>query len=606
MLFDVIILDTGIESSHPALSQYSDVRCEYLHRGTGQSVPDDVDIFGHGTAVAGIIKENQPQASVLCLRIFDLVDGKPSSGEGRLIEALRFIDETYDVKVINLSCNVVQLTRMAELIAITKKLTEKGVVLVSAFENNGALTYPAAFEWVIGVATDHFRTAGAGLESVDDDIINIVDSVRRVRVPWLKGKYEMKSGSSFSCALISSYSLAYLEKGAHDFHEVLDCFKRDYPPKKRSRRNNGPHMPNFTIQKAAIFPCNKEVHSVIRYAQDLTFELVDIYDIKQSFRLGRSTREILDDENVPEYLVKNIKNIDWSSFDTLILGCVFELSMLLNGVSWLKELLDEALLHKKNIYAFEEISGLINVEKNKDTVFFPAVFQENIPPYRGGRFFRTAVPIIGVYGTRSQQGKFTLQMLLRKEFQKINCKVGQIGTEPNALLFGMDYVFPMGHKGSIYTDENGKMLYVNDLLRRVCNQDPDIIIVGSQMGTVPNGFGNIMSYCTQTYAFLQGVKPDYAVVMLSLTDDCEYIQRTVDFLYSITKTRTLAFVLFPMCDISLEGEFISQNRRITQNEYSKFKEMIEEEFNLPVFLLGSTTLAENLMKTLLVELEKEM
>lgn len=603
MLIDVAVLDSGVDMKHRSLEQYSDIRCEYLPQGKSRPIPDDQDICGHGTAVVGLIKQKQPQASILSLRIFDLIDGQPSCSESRLIDALRYIDKTHEVKVINISCDVVSPTRMHELKCITKKLADQGTVIVAAHENNGAITYPASFQWVIGVAMDPLRPIKPDIVTVDDTIINIVASGRPFRVPWKNGSYQVRCGSSFSCANVSALALKYLQNGARDINDVFICFNRDYPVEQAKSRGVGPRTPKFTIQRAVAFPCNKEIHSVIRYANDLTFKLVDVYDIKQSFRVGRSTREVLGDENIPEYITKNIGNIEWDSFDTLILGCVFELIKLLRGTVWLQQLLEEACKRNKNIYAFEEISSIIDTEKYKDKIFYPVVSEENMPPYRGGRLFRTAIPILGVYGTSSQQGKFTLQMLLRKEFQKIDCDVGQIGTEPNALLFGMDYVFPMGYNGSIYVNECEKLLYVNDLLRRLCERNPDIIIVGSQMGTVPSNFGNLFYYCDQTYAFLQGIKPDYAIVMLSLTDSDQIIRRTINFLESLTETKTLAFVVFPMCGVSC-NEPTSRKRRITQDEYQKFKNRVEKMFRIPVYLLGSETLPREVMKTLLNELEQ--
>ncbi|MDR1464867.1 MAG: DUF1611 domain-containing protein [Oscillospiraceae bacterium] len=381
--------------------------------------------------------------------------------------------------------------------------------------------------------------------------------------------------------------------------EVLECLEKDYPIIETNHDNARPTMPPFRIQKAVVFPCNKEVHSVIRYAKDLTFQLIDVYDVKQTFRVGRSTINILDDVTIPNYIVKNINDIEWNSFDTLVLGCVFELINLLKGIHWLKKLLNEALQRGKCIYAFEEIGELIEIDKYPGKVYYPAVLQENVPPYRGFRLFRTAIPIVGVYGTSSQQGKFTVQMLLRKEFQRMGYSVGQIGTEPSALLFGMDYIFPMGYHSSIHIGENDQMIYANDLLRRLCERNPDIVFVGSQMGTVPSDFGNLIYYCNKSYPFQGGVKPDYGIVMLSLSDDNNYIRRTVDFLRAFTETETLVFVLFPLCSIDSNRETLPHKRRVSADEYSLFKKRVESAFEVPVLFLDSQMLATELAQILL-------
>ena len=77
------------------------------------------------------------------------------------------------------------------------------------------------------------------------------------------------------------------------------------------------------IKRAAIFPFNKEMHSLIRYHHLLSFELVDVYDVKYSFTVGASTSFLMNDMSVKNYIIKNISEVDWDSFDTLIVGHTF-------------------------------------------------------------------------------------------------------------------------------------------------------------------------------------------------------------------------------------------------------------------------------------------
>lgn len=60
--------------------------------------------------------------------------------------------------------------------------------------------------------------------------------------------------------------------------------------------------------------------------------------------------------------------------------------------------------------------------------------------------------------------------------------IGQIGTEPSALLYGMDYVFPMGYNSSVYIKEYETVRYLNYVLNELCMNKKDIILVGSQSG----------------------------------------------------------------------------------------------------------------------------
>lgn len=52
-------------------------------------------------------------------------------------------------------------------------------------------------------------------------------------------------------------------------------------------------MPNniFKIKKAALFPFNKEMHSILRFEDKLDFEITDVYDTKYSLRVGKNTNK---------------------------------------------------------------------------------------------------------------------------------------------------------------------------------------------------------------------------------------------------------------------------------------------------------------------------
>ena len=61
------IVDSGINPDHPHVGQV--MGGVFLH-ADGES-PDFVDRIGHGTAVAGVIREKAPAAELYAVRIFD-------------------------------------------------------------------------------------------------------------------------------------------------------------------------------------------------------------------------------------------------------------------------------------------------------------------------------------------------------------------------------------------------------------------------------------------------------------------------------------------------------------------------------------------------------
>lgn len=596
--YDIIVLDTGVDMLHPAISCFQDIDCLRLDaNGAGVTI-DKTDDIGHGTAVIWLIKKRQPRVSILSLKIFDIVDGNVCCSEDRLIDALNYIEKHYLSKIINISSSITAPIRMKGLQAVTKRLADKGTVIVSAHHNNYSLSYPASFEWVIGVAIDSFRQRGDGFFVTRDIVVNIVDSINMFRVPWKDRGYETKVGSSFSCANVSAIAYSYIVNGALNTKEVLEHFRNNYPFEVSPPSTTDLNVPNFTIKKAVVFPCNKEVHSLIRFSSELEFELVDVYDIRQSMNVGRSTSDIILDDKAKKYIVKNIDYIAWDTFDTLVLGCVYAMISLVGNYSWLTKLINGALENGKNIYAFENIDEFVDKKVATGKVFYPQVHKSLLPPYRGGRLAQTSVPVVGVFGTASRQGKFTLQMELRRELKKMGCKFGQIGTEPSALLFGIDYVFPMGYRSTVYLDEEDKVTYCNELVRKLSEANSDIILVGSQQNVVSETFENVCYSSIGTYGFLLGTKPDYAIIMLSYSNDNDYIRRTMNFLDSFSGTKTIAFVLSPQKTNKNEIGYL-----ITQSEYYEFKRRIEREFSIPVFLLGQEDVAVNLLQLLKSEPE---
>lgn len=45
-------------------------------------------------------------------------------------------------------------------------------------------------------------------------------------------------------------------------------------------------------KKAIVFPFNKEMHSVVRYREELSFEIVGIYDSKYTLKVGKRICDI--------------------------------------------------------------------------------------------------------------------------------------------------------------------------------------------------------------------------------------------------------------------------------------------------------------------------
>ena len=68
-----------------------------------------------------------------------------------MYEALVYIFEKVNCNLIHISAGVERLENFLDLYDIISKLVKKEVFIVAAFANNGAVSYPASFDNVIGV-----------------------------------------------------------------------------------------------------------------------------------------------------------------------------------------------------------------------------------------------------------------------------------------------------------------------------------------------------------------------------------------------------------------------------------------------------------------------
>lgn len=195
----------------------------------------------------------------------------------------------------------------------------------------------------------------------------------------------------------------------------------------------------------------------------------------------------------------------------------------------------------------------------------------------------SSVPVLGIFGTSSKQGKYTLQLMLRRLFLQDGYSVGQIGTEPTAVLFGMDYVFPMGYNSAVYTKSNDNISILNKYIRGCEEKTPDIIIVGSQSGTCPYNIFNLNLFTLPQIEFLFGTQPDIIVLSVNIGDNIEYVKRTVKTIEGVVACKVIAFVLFPR-KISERIEMISSV--VMNDEYSTYKDLLESTFSIPIFAMN--------------------
>ena len=155
----VAIVDSGIEPDHPAVGGMvcGSVVVEYDARSKTPirvvAEPQARDLFGHGTACAGIIHALAPEAELYSVRVL----GRDLSGKGlQFAGGLRWAIEN-GMHVVNLSLSTSKQDYFALFHELADAAYFKNVILVSAANNMPTPSYPSLYSSVVSVAAHASR-----------------------------------------------------------------------------------------------------------------------------------------------------------------------------------------------------------------------------------------------------------------------------------------------------------------------------------------------------------------------------------------------------------------------------------------------------------------
>lgn len=534
----IAILDSGVRKDHPAFSSKTingfslRVKEKYVERNE-----EFVDTLGHGTAVFYILDKFTENVEITNIKIYDKTTEITQDDFEKL---LNYIYHHYDYDIINISMGFLNCGSVVNLQKICDDFYTKGTLLISAFDNNGAVSFPAGLNNVIGVDGQEKINSSNDYIYVENSIINIIGKLENFRVAWLKPDYIITKGNSFLCAKITAKIAEYLQQ-----HESSD-WEKICIDKYIFEKTINNHI-SFTIQKAAIFPFNKEIHAIARFEELLNFEIINYYTERITGYIGKKISDILIDCDNNK-VIKNIDDINWDDFDTLILGHIGELSRITKRNY--QYLINSAIEKGKNVYCFDNtktISTRIN-ELQYHNIYFPKINGTNIKK-RFGKLYKTDKPILTIIGTNSRQGKFTLQLYIRKRLIELGYSVGQLGTEPSAPLFGFDEVFHCGYNGQIDLDIPQIYIAVNDMIWNITQKDTDIIIVGTQSGFLAYNDYNALMFPTYHQIFFSALQTDAIILCMNPYDDVEFVNRIIKVAEGLSGGKVIGIVCFPI-DIS--------------------------------------------------------
>ena len=561
----IAIIDSGI-----SLNQINDV---YKLDIIGE-YQDPIDNLKHGCVIYQIIRNYTPNALIRCIKITDDFEIR----EDYLCEALRLILNDCDVDIVNISMGIIVSERLNEISDLCLQLRNKGVIVISAFDNDGAMSYPAALPFVVGVDMSYRCKLVNQYEFVQDDIVNIRGFSGVMHIKIMNKTFSV-SGTSFACAIMTSKVANLLQAEKVDYTNILSKLEEDayrIIPKQEYKEIS----PVPSINKAVVFPFNKEMNALLSNQDLLDFEIMEVYDPVQLGNVGRKVSNLLLGSLNKDFVVKDILKSNWDSdFDTVVLGHTREISEVLK-FDFKDYIVQKCIRHKKVLYSFDNIMSQANLK-----YYVPQVLDINIPRNRFGKLYQVSCPVLGVFGTSSKQGKFTLQLKLRRHFLKENYRLSQIGTEPSSLLFGMNAVYPMGYEGIIPKDPKDSILTLNDLMNKSVTSNTDIVLVGAQSGSNVYSCHNIALFPIETFNLLLATQPDAILLCVNIYDSDEYIYRTILTLENMINTYVIALIISPIAHIHIDSGLSRKTFYEERNRMYKFKHHLEEQFQKEVFIL---------------------
>jgi subtilisin len=206
----VAVVDSGVDPRHPRVGPIAGaVALEYDLDTPGRvrvvDGPHD-DLFGHGTACAGVIRGLAPRCEIYSVRVL----GSRLTGKGLVFAAgVRWAIE-HGMHVINLSLSTSRRDYFDLFHEIADEAYFRGAVLVSAVSNVPAASYPSLYSSVLSVAARPGDGTGFAYNQVPP--VEFGAAGIDVEVAWLDGATITATGNSFAAPVITGYVARILSK----------------------------------------------------------------------------------------------------------------------------------------------------------------------------------------------------------------------------------------------------------------------------------------------------------------------------------------------------------------------------------------------------------
>lgn len=212
----IAIIDSGVETSHPALAglQLADDLAFVARDGCAVAVDGaGVDEFGHGTAIVSVIRRIAGEAAIGSFRVFD------ANLRARVVLISTAVREAIHRGYQILSCSFGMADPWGRHLPAFKAWVDlaylHGVHIVSACNNDDfeLAEWPGHFPTVL--------TCNMGLLHTDDlhyrpgSLVEFVTRGVGLELPWRDGTTKLVTGSSYAAPLLSGLLARLLSAWPH-------------------------------------------------------------------------------------------------------------------------------------------------------------------------------------------------------------------------------------------------------------------------------------------------------------------------------------------------------------------------------------------------------
>ena len=204
------VIDSGVDPHHPAIGGLAGsvaVEADDDASGGVRVTAAEGDLFGHGTACAGIVRLAAPAAELYSIRVL----GKNLRGRGGVFAGgLRWAIDN-GMHVVNMSLS----TRKRDYFALFHELADeayfRNTMLVSALDNVPGPTYPSQYASVFSVAA-HERRDPFGYSYNPAGPAEFGAPGIDVEVAWTGGASIRATGNSFAAPHLSGLIARIISK----------------------------------------------------------------------------------------------------------------------------------------------------------------------------------------------------------------------------------------------------------------------------------------------------------------------------------------------------------------------------------------------------------